>query len=414
MQSVSLGFQNAGTIAHVFYKLGDKVHEGDVIAELNTANLSAALQQAQAVYDSSVASRSSTSLPEAQTQARTIYVSAYSTLDNLLHNDVDTFFGSPTAYGPQLLITAPMYNLGELSTGRNTIDAEMQTYQSTLATVDTTDPAALLTSASTIAQDVSTFLDKLSVAANDPGSNANAAQRAALATARSGANTLLTTLSTARNAYRSQSVGATSLANASVEQAAAGIAVAKANLQGTQIVAPISGTLTQVDAKIGQLASPNVPLVSIISTSGFEVDAGVSETDIGKLAVGDKVSMTLDAFPNETFTGAVFYIAPAQTNTNGVITYQIKISFDTPDPRFKSGLTANIDIATKHHDDVLILPQYAILQNDSGSFVETLLGKTATTTPVTLGIQDQQGRVEVLSGVTLGEQVINIGLKKTQ
>jgi hypothetical protein len=62
----------------------------------------------------------------------------------------------------------------------------------------------------------------------------------------------------------------------------------------------------------------------------------------------------------------------------------------------------------------LILPQYAILQNDSGSFVETLLGKTATTTPVTLGIQDQQGRVEVLSGVTLGEQVINIGLKKTQ
>jgi HlyD family secretion protein len=290
----------------------------------------------------------------------------------------------------------------------------MQTYQSTLATVDTTDPAALLTSASTIAQDVSTFLDKLSVAANDPGSNANAAQRAALATARSGANTLLTTLSTARNAYRSQSVGATSLANASVEQAAAGIAVAKANLQGTQIVAPISGTLTQVDAKIGQLASPNVPLVSIISTSGFEVDAGVSETDIGKLAVGNKVSMTLDAFPNETFTGAVFYIAPAQTNTNGVITYQIKISFDTPDPRFKSGLTANIDIATKHHDDVLILPQYAILQNDSGSFVETLLGKTATTTPVTLGIQDQQGRVEVLSGVTLGEQVINIGLKKTQ
>ncbi|MFM2330888.1 MAG: hypothetical protein RLZZ26_395, partial [Candidatus Parcubacteria bacterium] len=48
MQSVSLGFQNAGTIAHVFYKLGDKVHEGDIIAELNTANLSAALQQAQA------------------------------------------------------------------------------------------------------------------------------------------------------------------------------------------------------------------------------------------------------------------------------------------------------------------------------------------------------------------------------
>ena len=148
----------------------------------------------------------------------------------------------------------------------------------------------------------------------------------------------------------------------------------------------MSGVLTQQDAKIGQLASPGTPLVSIMGNGGFEVDAGVSDTDVGKLAVGDKVSMTLDAFPNETFAGSVFYIAPAETNTQGVITYLIKISFDTPDPRLKSGLTANVDIQAKQDDNVLILPQYAILQNDSGTFVETLVGKTATTTPVTLGI----------------------------
>ncbi len=131
--------------------------------------------------------------------------------------------------------------------------------------------------------------------------------------------------------------------------------------------------------------------------------------------VGDAATMTLDAFPNETFAGSVFYIAPAQTNTQGVISYEIKISFAKADPRLKSGLTANIDIQTKKKENVLILPQYAILQNDSGTFVETLAGTgtgtVTTTTPVTLGIQDQKGNVEVLSGVTLGEQVINIGLK---
>ncbi len=178
-----------------------------------------------------------------------------------------------------------------------------------------------------------------------------------------------------------------------------------------QIIAPISGTITQFDAKVGQSASPNVPLVSIMSDAGYEVDAGVSETDVGKVSVNDTVTMTLDAFQNEIFSGSVFYIAPAETNTQGVVNYLIKISFSKSDPRLKSGLTANIDIQTKHKDNVLILPQYAILQNDSGTFVETLENNTVKQNPVTLGIADQKGNVEIISGVTEGEQVLNIGLK---
>ncbi len=198
---------------------------------------------------------------------------------------------------------------------------------------------------------------------------------------------------------------------AQLEQAQAGVANAEANLKNAQIVAPISGVITQQDAKVGQQASPGVPLVSIIGNGGFEVDAGVSETDVSKLTAGDKAAMTLDAFSNETFTGSVFYIAPSQTNIQGVITYQIKISFYKPDSRLKSGLTANINIEAAHKDNVLILPQYAVLQNDQGTFVETLEGNKVKQNPVTLGIQDQKGNVEIISGVTEGEQVLNIGLK---
>ena len=57
------------------------------------------------------------------------------------------------------------------------------------------------------------------------------------------------------------------------------------------------------------------------------------------------------------------------------------------------------------------MPEYAILQNDQGTFVETLQSGAVVDVPVTLGIQDDNGNVEVLSGVTAGEQVINIGLK---
>jgi HlyD family secretion protein len=413
VRSVSLGFQNAGTIAYVYRELGARVSAGEVIAELNTASLSAALQQARAAYNSAVASRSSTSLAETETQTRNAYLSAYTTLDTLLTNEVDTFFGEPTAYGPQLLISAPMYTYGSISRERAALTDEMQTYQQSLARATSSNPSILLSRATTVARDVSDFLNKLAIAANGGDSSATAKQITALATARASVTTLLATLSSARDTYLTKSVGATSLADASVEQAAAGVAAAEANFHGTRIVAPISGTITQQDAKVGQLASPGTPLVSIIGNGGFEADAGASETDIGKIAIADKVAMTLDAFPNETFTGVVFYIAPAQTNTQGVVNYQVKISFDKFDPRLKSGLTANIDIQTNHKNDVLILPQYAILQNDAGTFVETLTGNKVIQHPVTLGIQDQKGNVEILSGVIFGEQVLNIGLKST-
>ena len=411
IENVDLGFQMTGTVATVAKKLGDRVWAGETIATLNTASLTAALAQAEAALSAALASRSSTSLAEASTQAQNSYFSAYTTLDSTLRNQVDLFFGSPTAYGPQLLINAPMYSFGELSTGRSKLTDEMAIYRGTLANATEQDPLTLLDKATKVAQDISSFLDKLAVAANDTNSSATAAELTALATARSSVATLLATLSTARNTYRSASVGATGLADAQVEEARAAVAVAEANLANATLVAPISGVITKQDIKVGELAAAGTPLVSILSKAGFEIDADVFEADIGKVAVGQKAAITLDAFPNESFTGRVFYIASAETNAQGVVSYLAKLSFDVPDPRLKSGLTANIDIETNHKDSVLFLPQYAILQNDKGSFVETLENGVIVDHPVMLGIQDPEGNVEILSGVAEGEQVVKVGLK---
>lgn len=412
VDDVSLGFQTTGTVARVYRALGENVRAGELVAELNTAALSAALEQAKGQLAEALATRSSTSLPEADAKARAAYVSAYTTLDTELHNDVDTFFGSPTSYGPMLLITnPPIYDYGELSSGRDALSDMMDDYQKTLTGASTSDPLALLAYATGVTQSVSVFLDKLAVAANDQDSGASAAQVSALATARTEVAALLSTLSAARDTYRSESVGATSLSDAQLQQARAAVAAAQANLANARLVAPISGVITKQDAKVGQLASAGTPLVTIISGAGFEVDSDVSETDVGKISTGDPVAMTIDAFPNETFAGSVFYIAPAETNTEGVVSYEVKIAFANPDPRLKSGLTANIDIETDRKDDVLILPQYAILENDEGAYVQTIEGGKPVNHPVTLGIQDQEGNVEVLSGVAEGEQVANIGLK---
>ncbi len=412
VQNVSLAFQGSGMIARVYRDVGDRVSAGEVLASLNTASLQAALEEAQAAYDSAVASRGATSATETETAARNAYQSAFTTLDTTLHDEVDTFFGDGTAYGPELLITAPGYDFGELSRERARITARMREYQASLPGASVQDPLTLLNQANTIASDISNFLNKLSVAANDSSSGATATQLAALTSARSTVSTLLGTLSTARNTFRSGNANSTAIANANVNQAAARVAAARANLANAQIVAPFTGLVTQFDAKVGQTAVAGTPLISLISSGGFQIIAGVSETDIGKVAVGNTVSMTLDAFPNETFIGTVFYIDPAETVIDGVVDYKIKVSFDKADPRMKSGLTVNLDLMTRRKDDVLLLPQYAILEDDEGSYVKMVATTTPVRVPVMRGIQDEKGIVEIRSGVQEGDRVLNVGLKQ--
>ena len=446
IKSVSLGFQSAGTIAHVNYNLGDTVGAGAIIAGLNTANLSAALQQAQAnlaVAEANLASLTAGTRPEqlaidqsavAQDEIALMnaVASAYTVSDSAIHVNTDQFFTNARNSSAALTFNVPDAALSNtVVRERIALEPMFSAWSAQISSpsFSSSDPIAVATQAVKNLAQVNTFLNDTAtaLAKTQPSGDLSLATlnayQSSIATARTSVTSALSTLTSAKTTLTSAE-GALALAQAGstpeaiaaqkaqVQEAQAGVASAEANLQNAEIIAPISGVVMQQDAKIGQQASPGTPLVSIIGTSGFEVDTGVSDTDIGKLTVGNKVSMTLDAFPNETFSGSVFYIAPAETNTGGVVSYQIKIAFDKPDPRLKSGLTANVDIRAKQDDNVLILPQYAILQNDSGTFVKTLVGKTATTTPVMLGIQDQSGNVEILSGVTEGEQVINIGLKQ--
>jgi len=198
---------------------------------------------------------------------------------------------------------------------------------------------------------------------------------------------------------------------AQVASAQANVQSIQVNINNASLVSPINGVVTVQNAKVGEVAIAGQTITSIISANNFEIDAYVPETDIGKVAVGDSVNMTFDAFPGENFAGKVFYIDPAETIESGVVDYLVKVSFDTPDARIKSGLTANLDINTQTDQNALILPEYAVIQNASGTYVDILQNGAETQVPVTLGIHDQNGNVEIASGVTDGEQVVNVGLK---
>jgi HlyD family secretion protein len=198
-----------------------------------------------------------------------------------------------------------------------------------------------------------------------------------------------------------------------MQQAEAKAQGVRAQIGKTVLRSPLRGTVTKRDIQTGEIASPNTSVISVISESNLEIEANVPEVDVGKVLVGNPVRITLDAFPGENFQGKVAYIEPAETIVDGVVNFKIKIAFDASDERFKSGLTANLVIETLRKENVLVLPQFAILENDRGTFVRKQINGTVTEVPVVLGIRSQNGTIEIISGVTEGEEVLNIGSRGT-
>jgi HlyD family secretion protein len=414
-ESVSLAFGSSGTIAHTYSALGNQVQAGQVLAELDMNDLVAQLHNAEAglTIAKQQASTSKDNVLNVTAQQNTLVGNALSALLNSTPEAIaigdNTGYTPPIVSGTYTCSKEGTYDIKTYDSKDGVSVAYSGLEQGSLFLSDIPKPVGicglfLSFDNKQILQAGGEFNVNIpNQNAPDYNANYNAYELALENRDKAIADAEANVTATDSNP---------SVVDAQVAQAEANVESINAKIVDAKIIAPISGVITQFDAKTGQLASPTTPLVSIISSKGYEVDAGVSETDIGKVLVGDKASMTLDAFPGETFTGSVFYIAPAETNIGGVISYQVKISFDKSDPRLKSGLTANIDIETKHKDQVLILPQYAILQNDQGTFVETLdSNKKIKQNPVTLGIVDEKGNVEVISGVTEGEEVLNIGLK---
>ncbi|MDE2399586.1 MAG: efflux RND transporter periplasmic adaptor subunit [Patescibacteria group bacterium] len=416
-QSVSLAFGSSGIISNIYSSLGKQVQKGQVLAELNMKDLMAQLHNAQAglTIAKQNANTTESNLVNITAEQDAIVASArqslYGNFVAALSGNVSTSNVAPTISGSYTGTVDGSYIVQVYSS--NSSNGGSLSYsglESGTASLSTNTAVPLGTHGLFISfptsAPIGTYVNT-TWTVNVPNTSWNG-YASALKNYQTALQTRDKVIATAQ-----ANIGTTdsSVVQAQIEQAQASVESVQAKIQNSQIIAPITGTITQFDAKVGQLASPSTPLVSIISNNNYEIDAGVSETDVGKILVGNKATITLDAFPNETFTGSVFYIAPAESNVQGVVNYQTKISFDKLDPRLKSGLTANINIQTRHKDNILILPQYAILQNDQGTFVETLENNKVKQNPVTLGISDEKGNVEVISGVTKGEQVLNIGLK---
>ncbi len=177
------------------------------------------------------------------------------------------------------------------------------------------------------------------------------------------------------------------------------------DLEDTQIIAPVSGIITEVNVETGENVSTNDEILVMI-TDELQIKANIAETDITKIKVNDPVEITLDAFPlDRVFSGTVASVNPAETVIQGVIYYEAVIVFDQENDEIKSGMTANLEILTDSADETLIISSQGLQYEDDTAFVYILENDERVRRDIRIGLESD-AEVEVLEGLELGEEVI--------
>ena len=199
---------------------------------------------------------------------------------------------------------------------------------------------------------------------------------------------------------------------------------AQTNLGYATITSPIDGTVISKSVEEGQTvaASFNTPELFTIAKdlTNMQVVANVDEADIGGVKEGDRVTFTVDAYPDDTFEGTVKQVRLEATTTNNVVTYEVVISAPNADLKLKPGLTANVTIYTQERSGVLAVANKAlrftptketvgkdmkIVDCKGKNKVWTLNDKTLTAHVVTIG-QTDGVHTEIIKGIKKGQKIV--------
>lgn len=257
--------------------------------------------------------------------------------------------------------------------------------------------------------------------------------KANLASAQSSLNYQAANMERYKTLYKKGLVSADEYENAllTYRQAKEQVASSKENVQRAQtnlgyatITSPIDGTVISKSVEEGQTvaASFNTPELFTIAKdlTNMQVVANVDEADIGNVKEGDRVTFTVDAYPDDTFEGTVKQVRLEATTTNNEVTYEVVISAPNADLKLKPGLTANVTIYTQERSGVLAVANKAlrftptketvgkdmkIVDCKGKNKIWTLNGNTLTAHPVTIG-QSDGINTEITKGLKQGDKIV--------
>lgn len=168
---------------------------------------------------------------------------------------------------------------------------------------------------------------------------------------------------------------------------------------------PFAGTVVEVQVQVGDAVGVFAPLLRLADMGRLEVRARIDEVDVGLVAPGQAVTITVDAYPTQPLRGYLREVAPAVTSDRGTAYYQATVSIvPIPSVTLRLGMAANLAILAVEKDNALRVPRQAVQRVGAGYYVTVLRGGNTEQVRVALGAADAQ-YYEVLAGVEEGEWV---------
>jgi len=428
LTDLSLSFQSSGVVRSVSVKEGDKVYKGQILSSLDQSSALANLTQAQANYNKLVNGATTNdiqSLQDAVNSAKVNLSNAYNGALSVLNNGYtaifnadataktikDTYFTS--ADSSWVLVHENKSNISDklVIAQSNINQANNSGVTDSIISNFSNSLASVLTSLQVIRNQTDTddYISRVSTADKATLD----AQKTAVSSALSSVNSLQSSvasysvaLQTAEhNLFAKQSAPRSediTLAQGQVDSA-------RAVLNNMIIVAPSAGTITKVDIRVGEQATPSKEVMVLQDIGNLHAQANVSEASIASLEPGQSIDYTFDALgPDKLFPGKVLTINPASTVISGVVNYKVTGSLDNI-PNIRPGMTANMTILVAKKDDALAVPSTAIINKNNKQYVRVVDNpkkKTYHEVEVQTGLQADGGLVEIISGLNDGQEIV--------
>ena len=193
-------------------------------------------------------------------------------------------------------------------------------------------------------------------------------------------------------------------AQISLQQKQNALSDAQSNLADYTVTAPFSGTIAKVAVQNGDAVSSGTTIAILIAKT-FIAQVSLNEVDVSKVKIGQQATLTFDALPDLSIAGKVTQIDTLGTVSQGVVSYNVQITFETQDVRVKPGMSVTAAIITNIAQNVIVVPSSAIKTSGQTSYVQVLVNGAPVQKTVQPGLSNAT-QTAITSGLNVGDNVI--------
>ena len=191
-----------------------------------------------------------------------------------------------------------------------------------------------------------------------------------------------------------------------VAAAQARVDAARASVGLGSITAPFQGTVTFVEVKPGDIVTMGSRAFGLADLTRLFVDVDIPEVDIDRIQLGQDVTLTFDAVPNNQYAGLVTDVGRVGTSVQGVVNFGVEVEVLEPDASIKPGMTAAVNVIVSQIDNVLLVPNRAVRVQDGKRVVFVMRDGVPTTVEITLGSSSDTDSEVVGGDLKVGDVIV--------